>query len=425
MDTGADTAASARTSRTGDLVGDRAVRAVFVAFVASGVAFASWVSRIPQVRDALGLDPGALGLVLLSVAGGSFLALPIAGIVVTRLGPARTILSMSILLAAGLATVAIGHPHGVPPVVVGLFLVGFGNGTWDVAMNVAGAEVEQHQGRSIMSRFHAGFSLGTVAGALLGSAMVALHVGVTTHLTAVAVVIAATVPLAVRGFLPTTSHQHATEGEATRHPLQAWTEPRTLLLGVLVLAMAFTEGTGNDWLGVAVIDGYGAHPAVGSLTFAAFVAAMTTGRWFGSALLDRYGRVRVLRVSALTALLGLVLVVFGTGLPMAMAGAVLWGLGAALGFPVGMSAAADDPRHAAGRVSVIASIGYVAFLAGPPLIGLLGNHVGVLRSLTIAAGLMVVGLLVAGASRPLTVDDVAGVTTPAGASTGDGPARPS
>ena len=165
--------------------------------------------------------------------------------------------------------------------------------------------------------------------------------------------------------------------------------------------MAFTEGTGNDWLGVAVIDGYGAQAAVGSLTFAAFVAAMTTGRWFGPDLLDRYGRVPVLRVSALAALVGLLLVVFGTGLPMAMAGAVLWGLGAALGFPVGMSAAADDPRHAAGRVSVVASIGYVAFLAGPPLIGLLGDHVGVLRSLTIAAGLMAVGLLVAGACRPL------------------------
>jgi predicted MFS family arabinose efflux permease len=400
MDTGADTAAT--VASTIDPVGRRAVRAVFVAFFASGFAFASWASRIPQVRDALGLDPGRLGLVLLAVAIGSVIALPVAGIVVTRLGAARTILAMSILLAAGLATVAIGHPHGVPPVVVGLFLVGFGNGTWDVAMNVEGAAVEQQQGRSIMSRFHAGFSLGTVAGALLGSAMVALGVGVTPHLAAVAVVVAVAVPLSVRGFLPTgPAHEPTTHDGAPRHPLRAWTEPRTLLVGVFVLAMAFTEGTGNDWLGVAVIDGYGARAAVGSLTFAAFVAAMTAGRWFGSDLLDRYGRVPVLRVSAFTALVGLLLVVFGTGLVMAMAGAVLWGLGAALGFPVGMSAAADDPRHAAGRVSVVASIGYVAFLAGPPLIGFLGDHVGVLRSLTVAAGLMGVGLLVAGACRPL------------------------
>jgi predicted MFS family arabinose efflux permease len=404
MDTGADTASPALTRRGSDPVGDRAARAVFVAFFGSGVAFASWASRIPQVRDALGLEPGALGLVLLALAVGSVIALPVAGVVVTRLGPARTILAMSVLLAVGLATVAIGHSHGVPPVVAGLFLMGFGNGTWDVAMNVAGAEVEQRQGRSIMSRFHAGFSLGTVAGALLGSALVALHVGVTPHLTAVAVVIAVAVPISVRGFLPVVPHEHAAAQAGTRHPLKAWTEPRTLLIGLFVLTMAFTEGTGNDWLGVAVIDGYHAEPAVGSLTFAVFVAAMTVARWSGTGLLDRYGRVPVLRVSALAALTGLVLVVFGTGLPMAMAGAVLWGLGAALGFPVGMSAAADDPRSAAGRVSVVASIGYVAFLAGPPLIGLLGNHVGVLRSLTIAAGLMAVGLLVAGACRPLSVE---------------------
>jgi predicted MFS family arabinose efflux permease len=255
-----------------------------------------------------------------------------------------------------------------------------------------------------MSRFHAGFSLGTVAGALLGSALVALHVGVTPHLIAVAVVIAVAVPISVRGFLPVVPHEHAAAQAGTRHPLKAWTEPRTLLIGLFVLTMAFTEGTGNDWLGVAVIDGYHAEPAVGSLTFAVFVAAMTVARWSGTGLLDRYGRVPVLRVSALAALTGLVLVVFGTGLPVAMAGAVLWGLGAALGFPVGMSAAADAPRSAAGRVSVVASIGYVAFLAGPPLIGLLGNHVGVLRSLTIAAGLMAVGLLVAGACRPLSVE---------------------
>ena len=118
---------------------------------------------------------------------------------------------------------------------------------------------------------------------------------------------------------------------------------------------------------------------------------MTVGRWFGSDLLDRYGRVPVLRVSAFAALVGLLLVVFGTGLPWRWPARCSWGLGAALGFPVGMSAAADDPRHAAGRVSVVASIGYVAFLAGPPLIGLLGDHVGVLRSLTIAAGLMARG----------------------------------
>jgi fucose permease len=378
--------------------------AVFVAFIASGFGFASWASRIPQVRDVLHVRPAQLGLILLAVAVGSIIALPVAGIVVTRLGTARSIAVMSLILAVGLATIGVGVRFGAVPVAVGLFLLGFGNGTWDVAMNVEGAAVEQRLGRSIMSRFHAGWSVGTVAGALLGSAAAALHIPVTAHMLAVAVMVAVAVPYAVRSFLPAQqrTEQHADrDGPARRHPLLAWTEPRTVLIGVFVLTMAFTEGTGNDWLGVAVIDGYGAPPAVGSLGFAVFVAAMTVGRWYGPGVLDRYGRTPVLRISALTALGGLALFVFGPGLGTAMAGAVLWGLGTALGFPVGMSAAADDPARAAARVSVVASIGYVAFLAGPPLIGLLGNRYGVLHSLTVVAGLLAVGLLTAGACRPL------------------------
>jgi MFS family permease len=163
--------------------------------------------------------------------------------------------------------------------------------------------------------------------------------------------------------------------------------------------MAFTEGTGVDWLGVAVIDGYDAAPALGSLTFAIFLGAMTLARWFGPGALDRYGRVALMRATGLTAIAGLALVVFGGSLPFAMAGAALWGIGASLGFPVGMSAAADDSQHAAGRVSVVSSIGYLAFLAGPPLIGFLGHEVGTLRALSAAAGLVAIGLLISGVLR--------------------------
>jgi fucose permease len=301
-----------------------------------------------------------------------------------------------------LATVAVGSRYGVPSVVVGLFLLGFGAGTWDVAMNVQGARVEQGLGRAIMARFHAAFSAGTVLGALVGTGMVALQVPVIVHLLAVAVLAAVLVPTAVRRFLPAVGPPSTSEQKSRRsHPLAAWIELRTVLIGLFVLCMAFTEGAGNDWLAVATIDGYRAAPALGSFAFAVFVAAMTGGRWFGPGLIDRFGRVPVLRASALSALVGLMLVVFGHALPVAIVGAGLWGLGAALGFPTGMSAAADDPVRAAGRVSVVASIGYVAFLAGPPLIGFLGDRVGVLQALTVTAALLAIAILIAGACRPL------------------------
>jgi fucose permease len=376
-----------------------ATGAVYAVFILSGFAFASWASRIPQVRDALGLSPRGLGLVLLAIAVGSVTSMPLAGLVVARLGTARTITVMALVAAAGLVTAGLGYPAGVAPVVAGLFALGVGNGTWDVAMNVEGSAVEQAIGRAIMPRFHAGFSIGTVTGALLGAAMVALGVSATVHLVAVGAIVAVAGPLAVRGFL-SDGHAPAEPAAGRRHPLRAWTEPRTVLIGVFVFAAAFTEGTGNDWLGVAVIDGYDAAAALGVLTFAIFLGAMTLGRWFGPGLIDRHGRVPTIRTFAALALIGLALVVWGSALPLAMAGAALWGLGTALGFPVGMSAASDDPAHAAARVSVVATIGYIAFLAGPPLIGFLGQHTGTLHALTVAGGLVALGLLVSGVLRP-------------------------
>jgi fucose permease len=383
----------------------QATLAVYTVFILSGFSFASWASRIPQVRDALSLSPRGLGLVLLAAAVGSIVAMPLAGVVIARLGTARTVAVMSVVAAVGIAISAVGYRVGVVPVVAGLFLVGVGLGTWDVAMNVEGADVEQHLGRSIMPRFHAGFSVGTVAGAAIGVALVALGISVRAHLIVVAGLVALIAPLAVRSFL--TAAPQPAEHDRGHAPLRAWTEPRTLLIGLFVFAAAFTEGTGNDWLGVAMIDGYGAPAALGALTFAIFLAAMTIGRWFGPALIDRRGRTPTVRMLGVVALAGLALVVFGGSLAVAMVGAALWGLGTSLGFPVGMSAAADDPRRAAGRVSAVATIGYVAFLAGPPLIGFLGEEVGTLRALTVAGGLVALGLLVSGALTPPAIADEA------------------
>ena len=287
---------------------------------------------------------------------------------------------MAVLLGVGLLTVALGYLVGIVPVVIGLFLLGFANGAWDVAMNVQGASVEQHLGRSIMSRYHAGFSLGTVAGAGIGAVMVLASVSVTVHLLVVAIGTAVVVPLAVRGFLPDLDRDRRPRGrEADRGGRQGsvfrrWREPRTLLIGVFVFAFAFAEGTGNDWIAVSLIDGYQASAAAGTVGFAVFLTAMTAGRWFGPNLLDRYGRVTVVRTLAVVATGGLLLFIFSPSTPLAFVGIALWGAGTSLGFPVGMSAAADDPAAAAGRVSVVASIGYCAFLAGPPLIGFLGEQ---------------------------------------------------
>jgi MFS family permease len=396
-----------------------ATRATYIAFVGCGFAFASWASRIPQVKTHLNLDPSKLGLLILSLAAGSIISLPLSGPVVARLGSRRTVEAMAVLLGIGFGTVSVGyllHRDEIPVIVVGLFLVGFATGAWDVAMNLQGALVEQHLGRSIMSRFHAGYSLGTVVGALIGAGMVALHVPVSAHLGAVAVLSVLVVPRGARAFIanhavevakPDPTADDSVEPAAKRRStLAAWREPRTLLIGVFVLAFAFAEGTGNDWISVAVIDAHHVAPAIGTLTFAAFLVAMTTGRWFGPAVLDRFGRVPMVRGLAVLGIAGVLLFALAPSAALSFVGAVIWGVGVSLGFPVGMSAGADDPAHAAGRVSVIASIGYCAFLAGPPSIGFLGDHVSVIHAVIVVAGLLTLAGLISGNTRPPARADV-------------------
>ncbi len=220
-------------------------------------------------------------MVLLCIAIGSLVSLPLSGLIVARFGEARTVAAMALLECLGLVVAGLGYLVGVLPVCVGLVLFGLGTGGWDVAMNVQGASVERVLGRSIMARFHAGWSIGTVAGAAIGALMVALHVPVTAHLIGCAVAVAAVVPF-VRVARTTCPTSRSPRTEAPRPSVwQAWREPRTLLIGVFVLCMAFSEGTGNDWIGVVMIDAYHTVDAIGTLALAVFLAAMTLGRWFG------------------------------------------------------------------------------------------------------------------------------------------------
>ena len=405
---------------------DRSVRsakiAVFAVFVLNGFNFANWAARIPALRDDLDLSAAQVGLLLLVGSLGSILALPFVGLVVQRLGAGRTVAVFAVANTAGLLVAAAGIVTGHLIVVgAGLMMFGIGTGTWDAAMNIEGAAVEQRLGKAIMPRFHAGFSFGTMAGAGVGAIAAQAHLSVFSHLASALVLSLAGGLWAVRAFLPAGSRIGAETDAATdtapgaatspaaivpdisraRHAFGAWLEPRTLMIGLVVLAAALTEGSANDWVGLAVVDGFDQTHAAGALIFGLFVTSMTAMRLLGTGLLDRYGRVAVLRMCAVLSIVGLLMFGLAPSLPLALVGVVLWGVGAALGFPVGMSAASDDPVSAATRVSVVSTIGYTAFLAGPPLLGLLAAQVGYRHALLAIVVPVVVGLLVLRATAPL------------------------
>ncbi len=379
--------------------------AVSTAFVVAGLAFASIIARAPALRDTLDLSAAQLGLLLLCVSIGSVAGLPLSGPIVQRIGAARAVFAGSLSLGLGMAGVGAGLlAASVPVVAPSLVLVGLGMGVWDVAMNVQGADVERALGRSLMPRLHAGFSVGTVGGAGVGALCAAAGVPLGLQVLVLSALVPLSMAWAFRRFLPDRAADVPGAPSGASSALTAWREPRTLLVGLMVLGFAFTEGSANDWMAVAMVDGYGTSETVGAIGFGVFVTAMTLARLAGGAALERYGRVPVLRATGVLGLAGLLLVLLGGSVPVAMAGALLWGAGAALGFPVGMSAAADDEARAPARVSVVSSIGYTAFLAGPPLIGLLAEDHGILRALFVVVGALTLGLLASGAARPQPMD---------------------
>jgi MFS family permease len=372
-----------------------------VVFGVNGFALASWMSRIPDIKQTLHLTPGTLSLLLLAVSAGSLIGLPLAGrlahkygaLTVVRLGLA---LAMSGELVAAIAVQFSGSPWWVVP---GLLFVGLGNGVWDVSQNLEGTRIETALGKAIMPWFHAAFSGGTVVAALIGATLTALKIPILIHIGVIVVLAVFVVLWGTAKYLPTDGEEPLEEGATKPVVRSAWLEPRTLLIGVIVLSAAFAEGTANDWMAVAFVDGHQLTNAMGVVAFAVFLLFMTAGRILGTGLLDRYGRVTVLRVLFGMAIVGCLLVVFGPTW-LAFIGAAIWGVGASLGFPVGMSAAADDPARAPMRLSVVATIGYTAFLAGPPFLGFLGDHFGVLRALIVVGAISMIAILLVPVTKP-------------------------
>ena len=380
--------------------------ALFVIFALCGVALASWVARTPAIRDAVGASTWQMGLIVFGLAGGSMVGLVLSSHILARFGPIATIRATMIVSAVGIVIAGIGGSlASIPVVTAGLIVFGLGTSTCDVSMNVDGAANERALGRTVMPIYHAMFSAGTIVGAAGGALAEHLGVPVVVQLSVVAGLMIGAVLVAVRFLQPDPALSAAQETDQAqekgdwRSRLTVWRDRRTLLIGLIVLGMAFAEGSANDWLALAMVDGHGVDNATGALVFGIFVTAMTIGRVGGVLVLDRFGRVPVLRVSAVLAGVGLATMIFAPNPWLAAAGVVSWGLGSALGFPVGMSAAADDPKTAAARVSAVATIGYLAFLVGPPLVGFVGQQVGLLNALLIVLALIAVAGLVSPAAR--------------------------
>ncbi|MFE9725137.1 MFS transporter [Streptomyces sp. NPDC005794] len=382
-----------------DLATRRRRTALFLFFLIPGLAVSSWVTRTPDIRDQLGASTAQMGLILFGLSVGSMLGVLGSGALVARFGTRPVMGVGTTLVVVSIVVIGCGTLlTSAPTVTAGLFLFGAGMGGGEVAVNIDGAEVEQLIGRTVLPTLHGFFSLGTVVGAAVGILCTAVEFPVQWHLTAVAAVTAGMFVYAVRAIpagVGRTKGARSAGGGTAPARAAVWKDRRLLLIGGVILAMALAEGAANDWLPLLMVDGHGVDPALGSAVYAGFAAAMTIGRFGGGFFIDRFGRAPVVRASALSAAAGLALVIFSDSPVVAGAAVLFWGLGASLGFPVALSAAGDSGPDSAARVSLVAMIGYVAFLVGPPGLGFLGDHYGLRSAMILVLGFVAVAVFLA------------------------------
>lgn len=380
--------------------------AVLVAFALGGVTLATWGPRLAGLRNDLGLGDAGIGLVLSGVTVGSISGLLASTPLLARLGGRGTIRLTLLAVAVGLVTVGFGAGVllSVPVALAGFAVIGFGVGGLDVAINVEGSKVEGAAGRTLMPLMHGAWSAGAVLGAAVGAVSTALGIAYPWQFSAEAALIALVALVGLRG-VPTTGKalpegaERAPFGERIRAWLSGWTDGRLLLIGLVMLGVELGEGTANNWLTLAVHDGHGFRESVATWFFVAFALGETLARLTGGPVVDRLGRVLTVRLTTVLGLGGLLLFILGASAAAVLIGTILWAVGVSMGFPLGMSAAADSGPDPAARVSVVATIGYVANLGGPPLIGLLSQHFGLLNALFAVVVLLAVGFVFAGALK--------------------------
>ncbi|WP_346318797.1 MFS transporter [Chitinophaga sp. YIM B06452] len=359
--------------------------AVSAFFFLNGLCFSSWGSRIPAIQERHGLSEAGLSALLLCIPVGALLSLPFAGWLVSRTGSRPVMLAAALLYAVFLSLIGIAGS----PLILGIILFAFGfiGNLGNISVNTQAVSVEVLYGQTIMSSFHATWSLAGLTGAGIGTLMVNLFITPSTHFFFISLFALAATAVAYRYTLP-----EPAQVNASRPPVFVKPDKALISLGIIAFCCMICEGTMYDWSGVYFVKAVEAAPGQVTMGFTAFTLATTFGRLNGDWLTRRYGITGMLRGSGLLTAAGLLLAVF---LPLPIPAAIgffLVGLGVSTVIPLVYSTAGKStamPQSMA--LAAVSTLGFLGFLAGPPIIGFIAQFAGIRYSFACIA---VMGLMI-------------------------------
>ncbi len=351
-----------------------------VFYFIQGLTFASWASRIPDVKTELGLSEAALGGVLLALPVGQIIGIFLSGWLVTRFGSKNVLTFSSVLYPASLVLLGLAQ---TPLHLVGvLLLFGLFSNLYNIAINTQAVAVEVLYGRSIMAGFHGLWSLAGFAGGLIGALMIARDLSPLVHFAIIFVINMLLLSLAQRSLLPRDSRPK----ENQKASVFSKPDKSILLLGLIAFACMICEGTMFDWSGVYFEKVIGAPGSLGRLGFVSFMCAMALGRFAADHLITRLGTEVILKASGIAILAGILLAVIFPQIVPATLGMLIAGLGVSSVVPLTYSLAGKSRKVSPSvALASVSSVGFLGFLIGPPVIGFLAEFYGLRIAFAIIA----------------------------------------
>ncbi|MCG5214775.1 MFS transporter [Streptosporangium sp. KLBMP 9127] len=371
--------------------------AVSLLFLLAGMAIGTWTARLPAIKSGLGLSDGLLSVGLLGIAAGAIAGMQVVGPLVDRYGASRIMVGSA--LVQGVVLIFPALMPDLLTLTISLFVFGVVHGTLDVSMNAGAVDVERAAGRRMMSSFHAVYSLGGFAGAVLGGLFAYADLSATLTFLTSGALIAVLAVWAGRWALPARpAATEATDGAGAQRASGTWNG--VVFLGVLAFCCLVGEGAAADWSSVYLRDNLAGSAGFAAAGYAAFSIMMTAGRLAGDRLATRFGVVRLVRGCGVLAASGLGVALL-IGHPMAgVIGFGCFGAGLSCIVPQVFSAAGHrDPARAGQALARVAGLGYIGFLSGPVLIGGAAELIGLPTALAVPAVLAFFVALAAPALR--------------------------
>lgn len=374
--------------------------AIITFFFFNGVLTSTFSTRLPTIQANLDLPSGQLGLALLGCTIGGLVAMNIAARIARRLGSKMMVIVGSLCMSISLLLIA--YANNLTFLLMALIGFGIGSGAMDIAMNLQGTDIERASGQPMLNSFHACFSVGSLAGALIGSVLATFHLSPEFHFLAIVGIASVSFIWSSRFLMAPKPVQETPENSKEHTPQFG---PRLMFLGLIGFCVLLSIGAMYDWSTVYLSGTLHMDAGLAAAGFTIFLTCTALARGIGDNLTKRFGSAILIACSCALSAIGLAIVLLFTWTPIVLCGLGLVGVGLSVPFPLTLSAAGRlSMRDTGSALATVTTWGYAGMIAGPPVLGFIADHIGLRLALTIIFFLCLLAALCAPAARDISVN---------------------